>query len=207
MPSKEILSATAICLTLAAYYPYINGILRGRVRPHMFSWIIWGITTLVVFFAQLEAKGGAGAWAVGVSAAITVLISVLAWMKRADTSISTADWFFLATALASLPLWYLTSDPLWAVILLTVVDILGFGPTLRKVWESPWSESVAFYGIYVLRNGLVILALEQYSVTTWLFPAAIALACGLLMVLIIVRRRAMGAPEKAVAQQDPFPIP
>ena len=64
---KEILSFVAIVLTLAAYIPYIRAIFSGTIKPHVFSWVIWGATTLLAFLAQLEANGGVGAWPIGVS--------------------------------------------------------------------------------------------------------------------------------------------
>ncbi|MBF0471260.1 MAG: hypothetical protein HQL48_07770, partial [Gammaproteobacteria bacterium] len=68
---KPSLSLLAIGLTLFGFVPYIRGILRGTVKPHVFSWVIWGISTAVVFFAQVVGHGGVGAWPVGVSAIIT----------------------------------------------------------------------------------------------------------------------------------------
>lgn len=189
MGIKAIFSAVAIALTLIAFLPYIRGILGNTVKPHVFSWVIWGTTTLIVFLAQLEAKGGAGAWAIGVSAAITLLIAALACAKRSDVRITRLDWGFFIAALASLPLWFLTEDPLWAVVVLTIVDLLGFGPTLRKAYAFPHAESLLFFGLFLLRNLLVVLALESYSVTTWLFPVVIALACTGLMLVIVFRRR------------------
>lgn len=186
---KSLLAAAAIALTLYAFIPYIRDILRGSVRPHVFSWVIWGITTAVVFLAQLAAGGGVGAWAIGVSGSITVLIAVLAFAKRGDIAITALDWGFFLAALGSLPLWFFTADPLWAVVLLTVVDLLGFGPTLRKAWAQPHSESLLFFGLFLLRNLLVLAALESLSLTTALFPAAVAGACGLLMALVVWRRR------------------
>ncbi|MBK8163995.1 MAG: hypothetical protein IPK65_12965 [Gammaproteobacteria bacterium] len=189
MHVKELLSAIAIALTLAAFLPYIRSIVKGEIRPHVFSWVIWGSTTFVVFLAQLADGGGAGAWPIGISGGITIVIAVLAYIKRADTTITKLDWLFFTLALWSLPLWYATSDPLWAVVILTFVDVLGFGPTVRKAYHFPRSESPLFFGLFAARNLLVILALEHYSLTTVLFPAAIAIACALLIGLIFHRRR------------------
>ena len=106
MPYKEILSGAAIVLTIVAFVPYVRAILNGATRPHVFSWVIWGATTFVVFLAQLEGKGGVGAWPIGISGSITIVIAVLAWVKRADVTITGTDWLFLAAALSSLPRWY-----------------------------------------------------------------------------------------------------
>ena len=185
---KELLSAVAIALTLIAFFPYIRSIITGAIRPHVFSWVIWGATTFVVFLAQLEDGGGTGAWPIGVSGIITIFIALLAYSKHADISITRTDWLFLVTALSSLPFWYIASDPLWAVVILTTVDVLGFGPTVRKAYYLPHSESLLFFGLFAARNLIVILALENHSVTTVLFPAVIATACILLMSLVMYRR-------------------
>ena len=93
--------------------------------------------------------------------------------------------------MSSLPFWYFTSDPLWAVVILTTIDVLGFGPTLRKSYISPHSESLLFFALFTARNLIVITALENYSLTTVLFPAVIAAACMLLMTMISYRRRVL----------------
>lgn len=189
MFSKELLSAVAIVLSFAAFYPYIRAILRGAIRPHVFSWVIWGVTTFVVFLAQLQDGGGAGAWPIGVSGSITLFIALLAYVKRSDITITGTDWLYFVMAMSSLPFWYITSSPLWAVVILTTVDVLGFGPTVRKACAFPHSESLLFFSLVTVRNLIVIMALENYSITTVLFPAVIAVACMVLIALVTYRRR------------------
>jgi len=202
MSYKEILSAVAIALTFVAFYPYVRGIVRGTIKPHVFSWVIWGITIFMVFLAQLEARGGVGAWPIGVSGVITILIALLAYVKRADVAITKTDWLFFIAAISSLPLWYFTSDPMWAVVVLTAVDLLGFGPTVRKVNANPHSESLPFFALFAVRNSFVVMALENYSITTVLFPAALAAACVLLMAFIMYRRHEV-ASIPAIGQDAP----
>ena len=188
---KEILSAIAIALTFIAFYPYVRSILRSETKPHVFSWVIWGSTTFVVFLAQLKDGGGVGAWPIGVSGCITIFVASAAYIKRTDISVTRIDWLFFITAMSSLPLWYFTSDPIWAVVILTTVDVLGFGPTIRKTYANPYSESLLFFVIFTVRNLVVILALENYSITTVLFPAAIAVACMALIIMMLYRRRVL----------------
>lgn len=179
----------AIALTFFAFIPYISAILRNEVKPHIFTWAIWSITTSVVFFAQLQDGGGVGAWPTGVSAVITIMIATLAYLKRAEITVAKIDWFFFSAALISIPVWYFTSDPVWTVIMLTVVDVLGFGPTIRKAYQLPYSESLIFFMLFAMRDSLVIMALENYSVTTVLFPASIAFSSTVLVLIILYRRR------------------
>ena len=189
MVYKELLSIIAIALTFIAFFPYIRSIVLGETKPHVFSWIIWGSTTFVVFLAQLEDDGGIGAWPIGVSGVITLFVAALSYFKRADISITKTDWLFFIAAMSALPFWYFTSNPLWAVVILTTVDILGFGPTVRKSYQQPHSESLLFFALFAARNFIVILALENYSITTVLFPAAVGIACLALIIMLICRRQ------------------
>jgi hypothetical protein len=189
MMNKELLSAIAIALTFIAFLPYIRSIQQGKTKPHAFSWIIWGSTTFVVFLAQLAAKGGVGAWAIGVSGVITIYVAFLAYIKKLDNTITRTDWLFFILAMISLPLWYITSDPLWAVVILTTVDVLGFAPSFRKAYINPFEEQLTFFVIMVARNLISIMALKHYSVTTVLFPLITAVVCLIFILLVIYRRR------------------
>jgi hypothetical protein len=192
---KELFSAVAIVLTFIAFLPYIRSILQGKTKPHVFSWVIWGSTTFIVFLAQLADKGGAGAWPIGVSGIITIIVAFLAYINKSDSSITRIDWLFFIMAMSSLPFWYLTSDPLWAVLILTTVDVIGFGPTFRKAYVRPFEEQRTFYMLFVVRNSIAILALENYSLTTVLFPAVTAIACIKLILVISYRRRILSLSE------------
>jgi len=188
---KEFFSVLAIALTFIAFFPYIRSILKNEIKPHVFSWVIWGSTTFIAFLAQLAGGGGVGAWPMGVSGLITFYVAFLAYRKKSDITITKIDWCFFLSAMASLPFWYFTSDPLWAVLVLTTVDILGFGPTIRKAYVQPFEENLIFFSVFMLRNLVVIMALEIYSPTTVIFPATIAAACLVLISMVVFRRRVL----------------
>ncbi len=191
----EIASLASIILTVITYVPYIAGIRKGQIKPHFFSWVIWSITTTVVFFAQLSADGGVGAWPTGVSALITVYVGILAWRTSSDLSITRTDYAFLIASLAALPAWFFTADPLWSVIILTVVDALGFGPTLRKIYHRPHEESLQFYNLFIVRSALSVAALETRNLTTVLFPAAMVVVCCATSIMLWWRRKTLAAGQ------------
>ena len=129
-----------------------------------------------------------GAWPIGISGLITLYVAYLAYIKQSDDSITRIDWLFLIAAISALPFWYLTDNPLWAVVILTTTDLLGFGPTFRKSYHSPFSEKLTFFSLITIRNFISILALESYSLTTVLFPAASG-GIGLLFILMVLYLR------------------
>ena len=191
---KAVFSAAALVLTFFLFYIYIRSILRDEVRPHVFSWMIWAAGTVIVFFAQLSDGAGIGAWPIGISGVITFLVAILALTRSADKSIVPMDWVFLGLALSALPLWFATSNPFLAVLVLTIVDLLGFGPSVRKSWFLPYEENAQFFALGAVRNGFVVVALENYSWTTVLFPAAIGIACFMFFAVILMRRQVVPRP-------------
>jgi hypothetical protein len=48
---------------------------------------------------------------------------------------------------------------------------------------------MGFYALAAVRNLLAILALEHYSLTTILFPAAVGIGCVALVVMVAYRRK------------------
>ena len=185
---KELFGALALVLTFVAFIPYFRSIWQQKTRPHVFSWLIWAAGTLIISVAQWTDGAGIGAWPIAVSGLLTFGVVFLALSRSPDLSIVKLDWLFLALALTALPLWFFASTALSAVIVLAIVDLLGFGPSIRKAYERPDEENATFFAIAVVRNGFVIAALENYSWTTVLFPAAVGAACILFVLLILARR-------------------
>jgi hypothetical protein len=192
---KSLFSAAAIALTFALFYPYVRSIILGETKPHVLSWVIWSIGTFTVFFAQLADGAGIGAWPIGLSALITSYVALLSWMKRSDLSITPFDWGCLVTAVLALTIWLITSSPFWAVLILTGIDVVGFGPTVRKAYSRPHEERIWFFLLGALRNAFVIAALEHYSATTVVFPAAVGVACFALAVFIALRRQTLATAQ------------
>jgi len=186
---KELTGALALALTFALFIPYVRSILSGRTRPHVFSWLIWGLGTCAVAFAQIHAGGGYGGWVILASGVISIYIGHLALRRQGDRTLRAVDGWFVGLALMALPAWALTEDPFWAVLLLTLADLLGFGPTVRNALHHPFDEPVWFYLLAAVRNGLVVLSLESLSWTTGLFPVSVGLACMLMATMLFWLRR------------------
>jgi hypothetical protein len=189
MSHKEWLSLLTTLLTIVSFVPYIRSIVKKETKPHVFSWVIWGVTTCLVFAAQLSAGGGVGAWPTGLSGLISIIIAILAYRYKSDIAITGADWLCLIGAGLSILTWSVTSDPFWAVLLLTIIDTLGFLPTVRKCYHHPFEENMSMYVIVFIRNLIGILALETYSPTTILFPAVMSLSIALAVPMVLFRRR------------------
>lgn len=180
--------SASIIMTLVGYFYYFKDIFAGKTKPHAFSWLVWAALTSIAFAGQLADNGGPGAYVTAVTATISYIVFFLA-LKKGEKNITTSDKLNLLGAAFALGLWFFTSDPLWSVILITIVDFLGFLPTIRKSYHKPHEETLISYVLAGLKFVLAIIALENYSLVTWLYPASLVAANLLFVVMLIVRRK------------------
>lgn len=162
----------SLAIAVASYAPYFKSILSGNTRPHAFSWFIWGLLTGIAFFVQDVSGAGPGAWVTGFTAVIALGIALLSLFKG-EKNITRSDWITFIAALAVIPVWYGTQDPLYAVILIALIDGLGFYPTFRKSWSKPQEELLIMYYLSALKFAIALLALDQFTPVTALYPASI----------------------------------
>ena len=60
----------------------------------------------------------------------------------------------------------LNSQPVIALAVVTIAEIISFVPTFRKTRNDPYSESLPSYYLLMLKLGLILLALQTYSLLT-----------------------------------------
>lgn len=185
---KAILGTIAVLIAVVSYIPYFRDIFSGKTKPHAFTWLVWAVLNGIAFAGQVYGDGGAGTWAIGFTTLATFSIFVLALVKG-EKNIKRFDWLCLGAALLSLIPWLVTNDPLISVILITIIDVFGFLPTVRKSIYRPHQETLSTYALSTLKYALVVVALQNYSLVTMLFPLSIAILNGLFVVLLLVRRR------------------
>jgi len=136
------------------------------------------------FFAQLSDKAGAGSWATGLSAAFCLDIGILA-LFRGEKHITRGDWIAFLTTFLAIPLWVVTSDLLWSVLLVTGIDAIAYYPIFRKSYAKPDEELAFKYVLTVIRYLLSLLAIEHYTVVTSVYQlVSIFMEVGIVAMLL-----------------------
>lgn len=179
----------SIVMMLCSRAGYFADIFRGRTRPHVFSWIIWGTISSIGFAAQAAEGAGPGAWARGFGSATCFLLVGISYFKG-EKNIKRADWITLAVALGAIPLWAATKTPFWSVLIVCFIDTIGYLPTVRKAYLKPRSEMAISYLFSCLGAAFSLLAIVQYTPSTWLYPLTLTLTNGSMWVFLRARRRA-----------------
>lgn len=186
---KNIIGTFAVLLTFISYIPYTRDIIKGKTKPHIYSWFLWGLVTLIAFALQLSDNAGPGAFVTLTAALLCSVVIILSFVKKGNSEIVLLDTLFLVLAFIALALWLVAKLPLLSIILVTVVDLLGFLPTVRKSWNKPYSETLSFYWANTLRFLLATIALTRYTVITALYPISWMAINGLFALILIWRRK------------------
>lgn len=192
---KTLLGIVATLLALYSYIPYFRDIFAGKTKPHAFSWLVWFFLTAIAFVAQVKDNGGAGAWVTGFTAAVALVIFIAA-ITRGEKNITKSDWLCLGGSFLAMGLWAITDSPLTAVILITLIDALGFAPTFRKAFHKPQEETLITFALSAVKFVIAIIALTNYSAITVLYPASLVLMNGLFVGMLIVRRKQLGITKE-----------
>lgn len=185
---KQIISAVAVTLTFISYIPYYRDILRGTTRPHLVSWSLWGLLSLLLIVLQL--RGGAG-YATWVTAAAGMLCGgvILLSFKDASKVITNHDLLVAALSLIAIGFWWFVDQPVISMIFVILADGLAFIPTVRKSWHNPHSETMSLYAINTVRFFLVLIAVENYTFLSSVWPLFWLWMNALFVCMLYLRRK------------------
>jgi hypothetical protein len=200
---KDIIGGIAVILGLVAYLPYFRDILKGRVRPHPYSWLVWGLTSIVVFALQALHGAGAGAWTTATVAVISIIVCGLALRYGGRKTITAHDNLMLGISLIAILLWLPVKQPTISMLLLVGADIFGLIPSIRKTWHDPYSETLPMWWINGLRHLLSIFALSQLTVLTLANPLVWAISNLGFCLFVLVRRHFIRAAAIVIPQVVP----
>jgi hypothetical protein len=196
MDIKQFIGTVAVLLVFLGYIPYFRDILRGKTVPHIYSWALWGFVTLIVFALQLTAGAGIASYVTLAVALMCTAVAILALKQKAKWDITHSDKIFFILALVALGIWLLANQPVISAILTALIDIFGFAPTIRKSWHHPHTETLSMYALNSFRFVLAIIAIEQYSVVTLVYPVTWCIMNAFFAGMLFVRRQQIDRKNK-----------
>ena len=184
-----VFGLAAVALSFISYIPYIYHLFKNKTKPHIFSWFLWGLLSGIAFLAQINENAGPGSWVVGFTAAICLFIAAASYIKYKKDYVTKFDWVCFITAIFGVILWVVTDNALNAVIVVTVVDALAFIPTFRKTFINPHEETIITFTFSAVTMALSLAALENFNLTTALYPASLVFTNILFVLMTLARRK------------------
>lgn len=197
MEIKTALSLLATAIAIVSYVPYIRDMRLGKTKPHAFSWLIWSILAYIAGIAQLTNGGGVGSMVALVTATICLWIAVVAY-EDGSVAITKSDWASLISAIAAIPVWLITKQPLLSVIIISVIDVVGFWPTFRKSFNAPHQETLSTHYLSTIKHVITIAAQQRYSLVTVLYPASLGATTALFVAMLLFRRPRVSISERII---------
>ena len=185
---KMTIAIVASLLAIVGNLPYLRDIIRQRVKPHPYTWLVWSIVSCIVFFGQLAKGAGIGALPTAAAEIFTIIIFFFS-LRYGFKNIRKIDTVFLIIALLGLIPWVLTKDPTISVIIAVSIDLIAFTPTLRKTWSHPNTETPLLYSMNVLRHILMLFSLQAYNVATTLHSIVMIISNTFMTGMILFRKK------------------
>lgn len=186
---KNILGILATILVFIGYIPYLRDVIKGKTKPHLYSWFLWAFVTMIAFALQFSGGAGSGSFVTLAAALMCIAVIVLGFIQKSKIAIVKMDTIFLILAFIALGLWLIAKQPVLSTVLATTVDLLGFAPTVRKSWNKPFTETLSFYYLNSFRFGIAVIALQKYSIVTALYPISWLVTNSVFALLLVIRRR------------------
>jgi hypothetical protein len=174
--------------SILCFIPYIITTIRGKTKPSRVTWWIWFVLSMIVSFNQYTAGAIHTIW-FSLGGGIAQLIIAIYSLKKGEGTWSPFDRMCLFSAIGSLLLWWIFNSPLIALVLNLVTDILGTLPTIKKTYFEPETENSLTWFSYFIASILNVLALENWSFTSSLFPLYILIVNSIIVVLLLRPRQ------------------
>ena len=200
---KDTMGALSVAIALFSYALYVWKTFRAHARPHPLSWLIFGVLSGTGFLIQLDQSAGAGSWVMGVTAAVCFMLCLIGFWQG-ERTFPWYEWAFLAAAAIVFAFYLWSQQPAASAILASVVNVLGFGPTLTKAWSRPHSDSTSTFMLNGLKFVPSLWAMDSVTIATCVLPASLVVT-NLAVAAIIAARRKQTlplVPAKAGTQRE-----
>ncbi len=185
---QEILGYGSGILIALSCIPYIRDILLLKTKPQRMTWFIWAVLLSIAFFAQLSKGGTWSLITTGVDWLGVVIIFILS-IKYGMGGATRLDKTALAGAGIGLILWYLTSEPLFAILITIFIDFIAGMLTILKTYKQPETETYIAYMICGTGGLLGTLSVGESNFSLIIFPLWICLFNYAIGITVLLGRR------------------
>jgi len=167
--TTSTLGMLAGIITFLAYIPYIHGMLNKKTRPDRATWWIWAILGIVIAASYRSSGGIDSSWSpIGNSVGI-VAIALLS-LKYGEGGYTKLDIGCLIGAAVGIVAWFLTNQPVVALIIATAVDMVGAIPTITKTYYRPEGENMTAWSMFLIGNSINLFAISVWSFAIAFYP-------------------------------------
>jgi hypothetical protein len=156
---------------------YLQDTLFGTTKPNRVSFVLWSAAPLIGGFAALS-EGASLALIPVFLAGIGPLIILIASYKNKNAywKLRPFDYACGFFSVLALVLWFITKQPVVAVIFAIISDALATAPTVVKSWTHPHTETAISYTTSLFSSLTAFTAISLFTFTELAFPVYIVIS-------------------------------
>jgi hypothetical protein len=188
MVLKEIFGLLALIIAIISFFPYLKDIFARKTTPHIYSWLVWAILQMTAAVAILQQNSFYSALGVIGLGLVSLTVFILSF-KYGTKNITSFDTACLIGAFITIGIWIFTNNATISIILVTIIDFIGFLPTYRKVCQEPHSETLFLYIMSVFSNFFSLLSITTYSIESSLYVGSLVITNIAMVGITLVRRQ------------------
>lgn len=190
MDLKLAFGVVASVVAVASFLPYLRDIQLRKTEPHSYSWLIWTILQVIATVGQLRGGSGWGSLPIAIGALLCFLIFLFS-LSYGTKNITRFDSACLAASLVAIVFLFVLKNPFWSILVVVIVDLVGYLPTMRKGYQEPFTETPSTFALSALSQLISLFAIRTYSATTVLYIATLFVTNSLFVAILLFRRKAL----------------
>ena len=181
----------SFALAFVSFSPYLRDIFSRKTTPHIYSWLVWTILQMTAAVAILQQNSFYSALGVIGLGLVSLVVFILSF-RYGTKNITFFDKLCLIGALISIGIWIFTENATISIILVSIIDFIGFLPTYRKVYQEPYSETLFLYILSGLSNFFSLLSITVYSIESSLYVGSLVITNIIMVCITLIRRKNYG---------------
>lgn len=155
---------------LVSIYIYVKDTIKWDTKPNKVTWLMWSIAPLIATFAAISD------WVT-----LAVLPVFMCWFwpfliflssfvnSKSYWEIEKGDYICWLFSLIALVLWWITKEPLLAIIFAIISDFTAAIPTLIKAYKEPDTESWISYLYWLAWVIFWAFAITSFKLSEFIF--------------------------------------
>lgn len=156
-----------IPIKLASLLIATRGTISGAIKPSRVSLILWSLPPLISFIIAFTNGAFLSALPLLLAALGPLFILLVTYLShQTHWKAYPMDYVSGLFSFITIIIWVLTADAVLAVIFAIIADLFASLPTFIKSWNHPETESVWIYILSAIGNGIGLLTLHRWNMTT-----------------------------------------
>lgn len=167
----QLFSIISAFLFLISYFFYIYSIFLKETKPQKVSWLIWATTDILILITLFLQK--VSNFHLSLAATFgSVFIAFLSF-KYGTKGWTKIDVVCLFLSGIGIILWFFFNNPLIALIILSLTQVIASIPTIAHLWHKPRDENLLSWGVFFVSAIFGMLAIPVFNPENYVFQLAL----------------------------------